>query len=106
MLAGADSQIWTHGFYFSKEGDKVVRIDGDVKIGHNCYIGARCIINGGVEIGDCITIGAGTCVPKTILEQGLYVSQPLRYIPFDPDEAMEKLENQVATINRIKIFKK
>jgi len=106
MLAGAGSQVWTHGFYFAKEGDKVVRIDGDVRIGHNCYVGAKCVITAGVEIGDCITIGAGTCVPKTILQQGLYVSQPLRFIPFDPDEAMKKLGKPVSTVNGVNIYKK
>jgi len=98
--------VWTHGFYFAKEGDKVVRIDGDVRIGHNCYVGAKCVITAGVEIGDCITIGAGTCVPKTILQQGLYVSQPLRFIPFDPDEAMKKLGKPVSTVNGVNIYKK
>lgn len=106
MLAGAESQIWTHGFYFSKEGDKVVRIDGDVEIGHNCYIGARCVITAGVTIGDCITVGAATCVSKSIKQQGIYVSQPLRFIPFDPDEAMKKLQNPVATVNWVNIYKK
>lgn len=72
MLAGADSQLWTHGFYFSKEGEKTVRIDGDIEIGHNCYIGSRCVVLAGVCIGDSITIGANSCISKTIMEQGCY----------------------------------
>lgn len=106
MLAGADSQLWTHGFYFSKEGEEAVRIDGDIEIGHNCYIGSRCIILAGVHIGDSITIGANSCISKTITEQGCYVGQPIRFIPFDPDEVMNRLSSPVTTIDGIKIYKK
>ena len=106
MLAGSGSQIWTHGFYFSKIGEKVTRIDGAVYIGKNCYVGARCIILAGVNIADAITIGANTCVSKSLDQQGLYVSQPLRYIPFDPDEAVTALTKKVATINQVDIYEK
>lgn len=106
MLAGSDSQIWTHGFYFSKLGEQTARIDGDVTIGHNCYIGARCVILSSVRIGNAVTIGANACVSKSILKQGLYVSQPLRSIPFDPDEAIKRLSKRIATINHINIYEK
>ncbi len=106
MLAGSETQVWTHGFYFSKQGEKVTRIDGEVTIGDNCYIGARCVLLAGVNIGNAITVGANTCISKSIQQQGLYVSQPLRYIPFDPDEAVVKLTHKVATINQIDIYEK
>lgn len=106
MLAGSGSQIWTHGFYFSKIGDKVTRIDGTVNIGKNCYVGARCVILAGVNIGDAITIGANACISKSIERPGLYVNQPIRYIPFDPDQAVTTLTNKVATINQVDIYEK
>lgn len=106
MLAGSDSQIWTHGFYFSKQGEQTARIDGDVNIGHNCYIGARCVILSGVRIGNAVTVGANACVSKSILNQGLYVSQPLRCIPFDPDETIKRLSKRIATIHHINIYEK
>lgn len=75
MLAGADTQIWTHNFYFSKNSSKIAREDAPVIIGKNCYIGARCTIMAGVNISNGITIGAHCCVPKSLLKQGLYVGQ-------------------------------
>lgn len=97
MLAGSGSQIWTHKFYFRKDGDGFVRVDSGVEVGHNCYIGSRCIILSGVKIGDCITVGANACVSKSILARGLYVSQPLRMIPFDPDETIDKMGDPIST---------
>jgi len=85
ILAGAGSQVWTHGFYHSKFPPKRWRVDGDVVIGKNVYIGARCILNPGVTICDNVTIGAGAVVSKDISVAGLYVNQPLRMIEFDPD---------------------
>lgn len=35
----------------------------DVKIGENCFIGARCVLLGGTEIGDNCIIGAGSVLP-------------------------------------------
>lgn len=106
MLAGSGSQIWTYGFYFSKTGEQTTRIDGNVSIGKNCYIGARCVILPSVKIGDAITVGANVCVSKSISQQGLYVSQPLRYISFDPDEAVKGLSKKMATINHVNIYEK
>lgn len=95
MLAGCDTQIWTHSFYFSKNSCKYARVDAPVVIGDHCYIGARCTINSGVTISDAITIGSATCVSKSLKEQGLYVSQGLRFIQFDPDEKIHNLGEPV-----------
>jgi acetyltransferase-like isoleucine patch superfamily enzyme len=85
IFAGEGSQVWTHGFYHSKFPLKRWRVDGDVVIGKNVYIGARCILNAGVTICDNATIGSGSVVSKDISVAGLYVNQPLRLIEFDPD---------------------
>lgn len=107
MLAGAGSQVWTHGFYFSKQGEGVARIDGPVHIGRNCYIGARCVICAGVEIGDAISVGACSCVSKSLTRQGLYVSQPLRYIAFDPDKRMAEMTLPYETMDGgTRVFRK
>lgn len=86
MLAGADTQIWTHNYFFSKTTGKTVREDSPVYVGRNSYIGARCTIMAGVEIGDAVTVGAHCCVSKSVIRQGLYVGQGLRFIEFDPDK--------------------
>lgn len=90
-LAGADSQIWTHGFYFSNTSLKKARIDAPVKIGNHCYIGARYTILSNVTVANGITVGANCCVSKSLFQQGLYVSQSLRFIEFNPDEKISKL---------------
>lgn len=90
IVAGLGTQIWTHGFYHSKTGEKRWRIDGEVIIGNNVYIGSRSVICAGVKIGNAITIGANSVISKDLYESGLYVNQALRYIEFDPDEAIQK----------------
>jgi len=85
ILAGEGSQVWTHGFYHSKFPPRRWRVDGNVVVGKNVYIGTRSILNAGVTICDNATIGAGSVVSKDISVAGLYVNQPLRLIEFDPD---------------------
>lgn len=53
-IAGAYSQCWTHGFLYGNK--KRARLDGDIVIGNDCYIGASCILLGGITIGDNITL--------------------------------------------------
>lgn len=98
-LGGVSTQIWTHGFYKSSKMENSPRIDASVKIGSNCYIGARCSIMPGVEIADDITVGAQTCVSKSLSKSGLYVSQPIRYIDFDVVKAIENLRGSEVAPN-------
>ena len=96
MLAGADTQIWTHSFFFSKDSPKFARLDAPVNIGKHCYIGARCCILSGVNISDAVTVGAQTCVSKSLDKQGLYVSQGLRYIEFDPNKRISSFHTPMS----------
>ncbi|MCZ8285582.1 MAG: hypothetical protein O9353_09005 [Bacteroidia bacterium] len=84
ILAGHNSQLWTHSYTHDKEGPGRFRVDGEIGIGNNVYIGSMSVINAGVEIADKIVVGSNSSVSKSLLEQGTYVSQPLRFIPFDP----------------------
>lgn len=94
MLAGADTQIWTHSFYFEETGMGYVRVDGEVHIGSNCYIGARCTILPNVFIGNVITVGAATCVSKSLKNKGAYVSPPVIHLDYSFDEAVLKLKGR------------
>lgn len=47
-----------------------------IKIGDNCWIGQRSIILGGVEIGDFVTIGAGSVVTKDVPSNCLAAGNP------------------------------
>lgn len=91
-LAGSNSQIWTHGYYHYPEGLDRFRIDGAVRIGNNVYIGASSVISMGVSICDSVSIGSHSSVAKSIVEPGLYVSQPLRHIPLSPESVIAKLD--------------
>lgn len=86
VFAGSDAQIWTHSYYHSKTVPKRFRIDGDVVVGNNNYIGSRCILTSGVTTADNISVGAGTVISKSLEKPGLYVNQPLRFLEFDPEE--------------------
>lgn len=88
ILAGRNSQLWTHGYLHAPEGLDRFRIDGAIKIGNNVYVGSACVINAGIRIADAITIGAASCVARSLDKPGMYVSQPLRYIDLDYRQAM------------------
>jgi acetyltransferase-like isoleucine patch superfamily enzyme len=49
---------------------------GTVKIGNNCFIGARSIILPGVEIGDNSIVGAGTVVVRSVPPHSLVAGNP------------------------------
>ena len=95
-LAGAGSQIWTHGYFHAEQGIERVRIDGEVNIGTNVNISSACVINPGVTISDGITVGSHVCVSKSLLKKGMYVSQGLRFIPKDINDirsTYERIQN-------------
>ncbi|HTN45676.1 MAG TPA: hypothetical protein VL098_04960 [Flavipsychrobacter sp.] len=96
ILAGISSQIWTHGYMHAPEGPERFRVDGAVNIGNNVYIGSGSIINPGVYIAASINVGGGSCVAKSLLQPGMYVSQPLRYIPKKYEDTKAKLKQITA----------
>lgn len=86
-VAGARSQLWTHGYVHDVEGLGRYRIDGPITIENNVSIGTGAIIIQGVHIAAGITVGAGTVVAKDLTEPGLYVAGSIRFLPrpVDPD---------------------
>ena len=72
VIAGSDTQIWTHGFDNNR-----CMIVKPITIGNNIYVGSRCIICQGVTVSNDVIIGAGTCVHKNISEPGFYISNEL-----------------------------
>jgi acetyltransferase-like isoleucine patch superfamily enzyme len=79
-VAGHNSQLWTHAYYHDKKGPGRFRLDGDIVIGNNVYIGSQSVINCGVTIVDGVVVGSNSSVSKSLLLEGNYVSQPLRFI--------------------------
>lgn len=93
IIAGSGSQIWTHAFYQTR--NRIARVDGSVEIGDYSYVGSNVVICSGVRIcADCY-IGANATVAKDITTPGLYVSQPLRFIDFNPEIAIDSLTEEV-----------
>lgn len=92
IVAGTNSQLWTHGYYHDNQGHERIRIDGEVIIGNNVYIGSSCIFNPGVKVSDAIHIGAGSVISKNLEESGMYVSQGLRFVSKSIDDIKSKLQ--------------
>lgn len=99
ILAGSGSQIWTHGYIHATHGPGRYRIDGAVNIGHNVYLGSRCIINLGVGVASASIVGAGAVVSKTLTKPGLYVAQGLRTLPLPPSPQNRESLFQVNSVN-------
>lgn len=91
-IAGHETQIWTHAYYHDKSGPGRFRLDGEIEIGNNVYIGSRCIINMGLKIGDTVVVGANACISKSLLEPGTYVNQPIRMISTPDGDARTRFK--------------
>ena len=90
-LAGVRSQMWTHGYVHADKGPERFRVDGEINIGSNVYLGSNAFVNPGIDIADKIHIGGNSSVSKNLLESGMYVSQGLRQIELDYDKIKNKL---------------
>jgi acetyltransferase-like isoleucine patch superfamily enzyme len=105
-LAGKGSQCWTHGFVHESTGPGRARIDGAIRIGNNVYIGSGCVLSMGLRIVDGVTVGSLSSVAKSLLQPGLYVSQPLRFIEKDYDAVVGPLEAVSSAPGADRVFKK
>lgn len=92
IIAGIGSQMWTHGYYHTNIGKDRVRIDGQIHIGDNVYVGSSCIFNPGVKVANAIHIGGGSVISKNLDKSGMYVRQPLRHINNDIDNVKSRLK--------------
>src|SRR5690606_1675285 len=80
IVAGIRSQLWTHGYVHASTGATRFRVDGEINIGKNVYIGSGVIINPGVRIADTINVGGNSTISKDLIIPGMYVNQPLRLL--------------------------
>ena len=69
--------------------DKTFAIYKPIKIGNNCFIGAKSIILPGVTIGNNVIIGAGSVVTKNIEDNTVAAGVPCKKIS-SIDEYIEK----------------
>lgn len=64
----------------NSEKDQQFKINKEVSIGDNVFIGAHCIILKGVTIGKNSIVGAGSVVTKSIPDNQIWAGNPARYI--------------------------
>jgi acetyltransferase-like isoleucine patch superfamily enzyme len=57
-----------------------VRVFGTIRVGDNCFIGARSIIMPGVTIGTNSVVGAGSVVTKDVPPGMVYAGNPAHFI--------------------------
>ncbi|WP_428768142.1 DapH/DapD/GlmU-related protein [Treponema sp. HNW] len=72
VLGGGATCFFTHGYDIQRN-----RVQGDIRINDDCYIGTRCIFCPGVYVTSGVLICPGTVVYKNIVEKGMYSSAQL-----------------------------
>lgn len=101
VIGGFGSQFWTHGFDIERN-----RVQGDIKIEDNVYIGSSTILNLGVLICSNVSVGSGSVISKSILNFGFYAGVPAikkhDNIHFSENEVM----NLISYSGKSKFFEK
>ena len=69
-----DVQLITHDNSICKIDSNYTDLFGKIKIGNNCFIGARTIILPGVSLEDNIIVGAGSVVTKSFNEKIIIIA--------------------------------
>lgn len=72
----------------------------EIKIGNDVWIGARVIIQSGLEIGDGVIIGSGAVVTKNIPPYAVVVGVPAKIIRY------RFTEKEIESLNRLKWWDK
>ena len=73
IVAGNQTYFYTHAFDLSRD-----RIENNITIGRNSYIGSGCIVL--ASIADNVVVGAGSTIYKNIPAEGLWSSHKLSRI--------------------------
>ena len=80
--------------------DNSFAIYAPIKIGNNCFIGAKSILLPGVTIGDNVIIGAGSIVTKNIESNSVACGTPCKKIS-SIDEYIEKNKDKFLYIRTL-----
>lgn len=62
----------------------------ETKIGNDVWIGSRCLIKGGICIGDGSILGMGSVLTKSIGDYEVWAGNPARFIKYRFDEEIIK----------------
>jgi acetyltransferase-like isoleucine patch superfamily enzyme len=75
VIAGKGSQFWTHSYNHHPFRH---RVDGDIHIGSDVYLGSRVIMLPDSRIGDGCAVGAGAVISGSLEDEIVAVSAKLR----------------------------
>ena len=85
------TRLAMHGINFPAIFEETVD-KGPVRIGHDVWVGARCIIMGGVTIGTGAIVGAGSIVTRDVPPYAIVGGAPARLIRMRfPDDVVNRL---------------
>ena len=102
VLISGDVSFITHDggpFIVRNEIKNLVGNYGKIKIGNNCFIGAKAIILPNVQIGDNCIIGAGAVVADSFPDNSVIVGNPAKLI-FNTDLYLKmKLSSKLTITN-------
>lgn len=60
----------------------------------------------GICVTDNVTVGAGCCISKDLAEPGVYVNQPLRFLPSTSAESLKKFGQPVESYPSVDFYRK
>lgn len=93
-----DVQLITHDNSICKIFPQYTDTFGEIKIGDNCFIGARVTILPGVTISNNIIVGSGSVVTKSFHEEGIVIAgNPAKKI-CDIETYGEKIKDKLFNI--------
>lgn len=88
-----DTSLINHDNSVIKLGINATDYFGYIKIGNSCFVGAKCIILPGVELGDHTIVGAGSVVTKSFPEGNVVIAGNPAHKICTIDEFREKKKN-------------
>lgn len=99
-----DVVLLTHDYSISRALQAINKLDPNkdkekfilkgIKIGYNCFIGARAIIMPGTEIGNNVIVGSGCVVKGKVPNNSIIVGNPAKIIG-TIEEYAKKRENEI-----------
>jgi acetyltransferase-like isoleucine patch superfamily enzyme len=88
-IAGIGTQFWTHGFDHNNN-----RIQGEIILKNNIYVGASSKFNFGVEVNENNVIGMASVITKSIGDSGCLVAGV-------PAKVISKLKNEKSNFEQL-----
>lgn len=102
LLGGEHRHDWATTFPFAElmpgaqHEAKIGYSKGDVRIGHDVWIGRDALVLSGVTIGNGAIVAAGSVVTRSVAPYAIVGGNPARFIRFRIDEKFIEPMQQIA----------